>query len=156
MRFESLPPAPIILIARRPDASELWRQARGDGCYGKGAFRRRSIGRGEDQSQPGLSIEGCVQRRLAISEARKTTASTGAHDGGIADIGQHLDEEPRNSGVQVIFVSEIARSATDLHQTLIEPDEVKWRLAGQGAATVLNRAAQADIVRAFPLCRVVR
>jgi integrase len=25
---------------------------------------------------------------------------------------------------------------------------VKWRLAGQGAATVLNRAAQADIVRA--------
>ena len=51
---------------------------------------------------------------------------------------------------KVIFISETARSATVLHQTLIEPDEVKWRLAGQGAATVLNRAAQADIVRAFP------
>jgi hypothetical protein len=57
---------------------------------------------------------------------------------------------------KVIFISETARSATVLHQTLIEPDEVKWRLAGQDAATVLNRAAQADIVRAFPLCRVVR
>jgi hypothetical protein len=33
----------------------------------------------------------------------------------------------RGSGVQVIFVSEIARSATVLHQPLIEPDDVKWR-----------------------------
>jgi hypothetical protein len=45
---------------------------------------------------------------------------------------------------------------TFLHQPLIESDEVKRCLAGQSAATVLNRAAQADIVRAFPLCRVVR
>ena len=49
-----------------------------------------------------------------------------------------------------------ARSATVLHQPLIEPDDVKWRLAGQGAATILNCAAQADIVCAFALCRVVR
>jgi len=40
--------------------------------------------------------------------------------------------------VQVIFVSEVARSATVLHQPLIEPDDVKWRLAGQCAATVLS------------------
>ena len=43
-----------------------------------------------------------------------------------------------------------------LHQPLIETDDVKWRLAGQSATTVLNCAAQADIVRAFALCRVVR
>ena len=43
-----------------------------------------------------------------------------------------------------------------LHQPLIEPDDVKWRLAGQSATTVLNCAAQAYIVRAFGLCRVVR
>ena len=49
-----------------------------------------------------------------------------------------------------------ARSATVLHQPLIELDDVKWRLAGQGATTVLNCAAQADIVRAAALCRVVR
>jgi hypothetical protein len=69
---------------------------------------------------------------------------------------RHLDEGPRGSGAHVIFVSEIARSATVLHQPLIEPDDVKWRLAGQGAATVLNCAAQADIMRAATLCRVVR
>jgi hypothetical protein len=43
-----------------------------------------------------------------------------------------------------------------LHQPLIESDEVKRCLAGQSAATVLNRAAQADVVRAITLCRVVR
>ena len=64
-------------------------------------------------------------------------------------MGRHLDEGPRGSGVQVIFVSEIARSTTVLHQPLIEPDDVKWRIAGQGATTVLNCAAQADIVRPF-------
>ena len=46
--------------------------------------------------------------------------------------------------------------STVLHQPLIETDDVKWRLAGQSATTVLNCAAQADIVRAFGLCRVVR
>ena len=70
-------------------------------------------------------------------------------------MGRHLDEGPRGSGVQVIFVSEVAHSATVLHQPLIEPDDVKWRLADKGAATVLNRAAQADIVRAFALRRVL-
>jgi chromosome segregation ATPase len=45
---------------------------------------------------------------------------------------------------------------TFLHQPLIESDEVKRCLAGQSAATVLNRAAQADVVRAITLCRVVR
>jgi hypothetical protein len=45
---------------------------------------------------------------------------------------------------------------TFLHQPLIESDEVKRCLAGQSAATVLNRAAQADVVRAVTLCRVVR
>jgi chromosome segregation ATPase len=45
---------------------------------------------------------------------------------------------------------------TFLHQPLIESDEVKRCLAGQSAATVLNRAAQADVVRAIALCRVVR
>ncbi len=89
-------------------------------------------------------------------EARKTTGSTVLTIWGIADMGRHLDEGLRGSGVQVIFVSGIARSATVLHQPLVEPDDVKWRLAGQGAATVLNCAAQADIVRAFALCRVVR
>ena len=49
-----------------------------------------------------------------------------------------------------------ATVATVLHQPLIETDDVKWRLAGQSATTVLNCAAQADIVRAFALCRVVR
>jgi chromosome segregation ATPase len=43
-----------------------------------------------------------------------------------------------------------------LHQPLIESDEVKRCLARQSAATVLNRAAQADVVRAIALCRVVR
>ena len=62
-------------------------------------------------------------------------------------MGWHLDEGPRGSGAQVTTV---------LHQPLIEPDDVKWRLTGQDAATVLNCAAQADIVRAFALCRVVR
>jgi len=75
---------------------------------------------------------------------------------GIADMGRHVDEGPRGSGFQIIFFSEIARSATVLHQPLIETDDVKWRLAGQSATTVLNCAAQADIVRAFALCRVVR
>ena len=46
--------------------------------------------------------------------------------------------------------------STVLHQPLIETDDVKGRLAGQGATTILNRTAQADIVRAFALCRVVR
>jgi len=32
--------------------------------------------------------------------------------------------------------------ATVLHQPLIEPDDVKWRLADQSASTVLNCAAQ--------------
>jgi hypothetical protein len=71
-------------------------------------------------------------------------------------MGRHLDEGPCGSGVQVIFVSEVARLAAVLHQPLIEPDDVKWRLAGQGATAVLNRAAQADIVRVAALCRVVR
>ena len=39
-------------------------------------------------------------------------------------MGRHVDEGPRGSGVQVIFVSEVARSATVLHQPLIEPDDV--------------------------------
>ena len=56
-------------------------------------------------------------------------------------MGRHLDEGPRGSGVQVIFVSEIARAATVLHQPLIEADEVKGSLPGQRAATVLNCAA---------------
>ena len=60
-------------------------------------------------------------------------------------MGRHLDEGPRGSGVQVIFVSEVAVLATVLHQPLIEPDGVKWHLADQGAATVLNRAAQAAL-----------
>jgi hypothetical protein len=46
--------------------------------------------------------------------------------------------------------------STVLHQTFIETDDVKGRLAGQSTTTVLNCAAQADIVRAFGLCRVVR
>jgi len=45
---------------------------------------------------------------------------------------------------------------TFLHQPLIESDDMKGCLAGQRAATVLNRAAQADVVRAIALCRVVR
>ncbi len=45
---------------------------------------------------------------------------------------------------------------TFLHQPLIKSDEMKGRLPRQSAATVLNRAAQADVVRAIALCRVVR
>src|SRR5580704_19443707 len=71
-------------------------------------------------------------------------------------MGWRLDKGPRGSGVQVIFVSEIACSATVLHQPLIEPDDVKWRLAGQGAATVLNCATQGNVVRVSALSRVVR
>ncbi len=37
---------------------------------------------------------------------------------------------------------------------VIEPDDVKRRLVDQDAATVLNCAAQADIVCAFDPCRV--
>ena len=66
---------------------------------------------------------------------------------------RHLDEGPRGSGVQVIFVSEVARSATVLHQPLIEPDDVKWRLPGQGAAQQFSTARRrADVVR---VCRPV-
>jgi hypothetical protein len=43
-----------------------------------------------------------------------------------------------------------------LHQPFVRPDEVKWGLAGQRAAAVLNCAAQTDVVRASALCRVVR
>ena len=45
---------------------------------------------------------------------------------------------------------------TFLHQPLIESDDMKGRLPGQSAATVLIRAAQAEVVRAIALCRVVR
>jgi hypothetical protein len=45
---------------------------------------------------------------------------------------------------------------TFLLQPLIESDDMKGCLPGQRAATVLNRAAQADVVRAIALCRVVR
>jgi hypothetical protein len=45
---------------------------------------------------------------------------------------------------------------TFLNQPLIESDDMKGCLSGQRAATVLNRAAQADVVRAIALCRVVR
>ena len=45
---------------------------------------------------------------------------------------------------------------TFLHQSLIESDDMKERLPGQSAATVLIRAAQAEVVRAIALCRVVR
>jgi hypothetical protein len=57
------------------DASELRRQARGDGCYGKGAFRRRSIGRGEDQYQRDPSIKDVSKAHRDV-EARKTPGST--------------------------------------------------------------------------------
>jgi hypothetical protein len=50
-------------------------------------------------------------------------------------MGRHLDEGPRSSGVQVIFVSGIARSAAVLHQPIIEPDDVKWRLASLSAVS---------------------
>jgi hypothetical protein len=49
-------------------------------------------------------------------------------------------------------VSEI----TVLHQPFIRADNVKWGFAGQRAAAILYCAAQADIVRASALCRVVR
>src|SRR5262249_20586744 len=51
---------------------------------------------------------------------------------------------------------QIAHSATVLHEPLIETDDMKCCLTGQGAATVLDCATQADIVRAPALCRVVR
>ena len=41
-------------------------------------------------------------------------------------------------------------------QSLVEPDEVKRCPPGQGAATILNCAAQANVVRAVSLCRIVR
>ena len=49
-----------------------------------------------------------------------------------------------------------ATVATVLHQPLIETDDMKWRLAGQSATTILNCAAQAGIVLGFALARVVR
>ena len=53
-----------------------------------------------------------------------------------------------------------ARAPAAIHSTLyqpfIRPDEVKWSFSVQRAATVLNGAAQADVVRASALCRVVR
>src|SRR5262249_32718764 len=57
---------------------------------------------------------------------------------------------------QVTCISEIARLTTVLHYPFIEPNNVKWRCAGQHARAVLNRPAQADIVRASTLCRVMR
>jgi hypothetical protein len=45
--------------------------------------------------------------------------------------------------------------STVLHQPLIEPDDVKWRFAGQGAATVLNCAAQAETVDQYGILRGV-
>ena len=67
-----------------------------------------------------------------------------------------VDANARLRAMYDDFISEIARSTTVLHQPFIEPNDVKWRFAGQRAATVLNCAAQADIVRASALCRVVR
>ena len=102
----------------------------------------RKIGARAEDDIVGSDFSLLIERHMSVVPVR------GDDDEGV--------EGPRGSGVQVIFVSEIARSATVLHQPLIEPDDVKWRLAGQGAATVLNCAAQADIVRADALCRVVR
>ncbi len=51
---------------------------------------------------------------------------------------------------------DVPPSQAVLQQPLIEPDDMKGCLAGQSAATVVNRAAQADVVRAIALCRVVR
>ena len=43
-----------------------------------------------------------------------------------------------------------------LYQPFIRSNDVKWRSTGQRAAAVLNCAAQADIMRASTLRRVVR
>jgi NADPH:quinone reductase-like Zn-dependent oxidoreductase len=68
-----------ITLRHTTDASDLWRQARGDGRYGKGAFRSRSVGRGEDQYQPDLSIEGCGQGASRPRSAQDHRLE-GAHD----------------------------------------------------------------------------
>ena len=44
----------------------------------------------------------------------------------------------------------------DCNSRVVNPNDVKWRFAGQCATAVLNCAAQANIVRASALCRVVR
>ena len=49
-----------------------------------------------------------------------------------------------------------APATTVLHQPFVNPNDVKWRFADQRATAILNCAAQADIVRASALCRVVR
>jgi hypothetical protein len=64
----------------------------------------------------------------------------------------------RSDAARCVIDAACSRSGerTFLHQPLIESDDMKGRLPGQSSATVLNRAAQADIVRAIALCRVVR
>ena len=81
------------------------------------------------------------------------------YDAALEKIGQHDAAVAKRCGSRQSCSSRNPRQATVatvLHQPLIETDNVKWRLAGQSATTVLNCAAQAYIVRAFALCRVVR
>ena len=42
------------------------------------------------------------------------------------------------------------------HQPLIQSDNMKWRFPGQRAPAILDGTAQADIVRALTLCRIMR
>ena len=42
------------------------------------------------------------------------------------------------------------------HEPLIRSDNMKWRFPGQCASAILDGTAQADIVRALTLCRVMR
>jgi hypothetical protein len=42
------------------------------------------------------------------------------------------------------------------HQPLIQSDDMKWRFPGQRAPAILDGTAQADIVRALALCRIMR
>ena len=87
------------------DASEVRRQARGDGCCGKGAFRRRSIGRGEHQYQRDLSIKD-VSKAHRDLEARKAPVRRCLRSSGLP-IWRSTSMRGRAAQVfKVIFISE--------------------------------------------------
>ena len=53
-------------------------------------------------------------------------------------------------------IREHAQSRFLHHQPFIQPDNMKWRFPGQCAPAILDGTAQADIVRALTLCRIMR
>ena len=54
------------------------------------------------------------------------------------------------------MIREYAQPGFLHHQPFIQSENMKWCFPGQRAPAILDRTAQADIVRALTLCRIMR